>query len=427
MKKLIFFLIFLCSINIHAQWVFQSSGVTTSLRSVIFYNQNIGLTVGLGGKILKTTNGGLLWNVVNSGTTQDLYSVAFFDLLNVYACGANGMILRSTDGGTSWVQTASGITTALRSLLSIYTAVYHLILAIGDNGVIINSTDGISWSRDTSSTTKQLNSSTYFNNGSSGFGGYVAGNNGTMLNSYANLNTDVNYIFSVDPTFPATSENLLGMASTYYLPFSFFDRDLIYVCTDGGKIFKTRIDNTPITPWTQINSGVNVPLRSMATHYSGKVWAVGDNGNIIYSVDTGNTWTSQNSFTTSNFYSIFMLDSIHGWIVGDGGTISNTINGGSIGIQQISTEIPSGYSLLQNYPNPFNPSTKFKFQISKLSNAKLVVFDILGKEVSTLVNEQLKPGTYEVDFDGSKYASGIYYYKFVAGDYVETKKMVLVK
>jgi hypothetical protein len=99
----------------------------------------------------------------------------------------------------------------------------------------------------------------------------------------------------------------------------------------------------------------------------------------------------------------------------------------TIGITPISTETPQQFSLSQNYPNPFNPNSKIKFQIAKLSEAKLVVFDVLGREVSTLVNEQLKPGTYEVDFGGSKLASGIYFYKLETDGFVETKKMILVK
>lgn len=99
----------------------------------------------------------------------------------------------------------------------------------------------------------------------------------------------------------------------------------------------------------------------------------------------------------------------------------------TIGIHPTSSEIPNEYSLSQNYPNPFNPNSNIKFQISKLSDVRLIVFDALGREVETLVNRQLKPGTYEVDFDGSKLSSGVYFYKLVANDFTETKKMVLVK
>lgn len=103
-----------------------------------------------------------------------------------------------------------------------------------------------------------------------------------------------------------------------------------------------------------------------------------------------------------------------------------------VGINQISSEIPSSFALQQNYPNPFNPSTKIKFSIPanvkrETANVKLGVYDVLGKEVATLVNEQLKPGTYEVEWDGSNYPSGVYFYKIISGDFVETKKMVLVK
>ena len=116
--------------------------------------------------------------------------------------------------------------------------------------------------------------------------------------------------------------------------------------------------------------------------------------------------------------------------MGDSGYIYKTTNGGfPIGIQPISTEIPLDFSLSQNYPNPFNPSTIIRFDISGTSAAKtsLIVYDILGREVTVLVNEKLTPGGYEVDFDGSNLPSGVYYYKISTGDFSETKRMVLVK
>ena len=103
-----------------------------------------------------------------------------------------------------------------------------------------------------------------------------------------------------------------------------------------------------------------------------------------------------------------------------------------IGIKPISQEIPKQYMLFQNYPNPFNPQTKIRFSIPPSEGERgriirIIIYDILGKEIETLVNEQLKPGTYEADFDGSKYASGIYYYRLITEGYTQTKKMVLVK
>jgi hypothetical protein len=111
----------------------------------------------------------------------------------------------------------------------------------------------------------------------------------------------------------------------------------------------------------------------------------------------------------------------------------------SVGITKIGNEIPTAFTLYQNYPNPFNPTTKIKFDIPQKTViarsgatwqspvVTLKVFDILGKEIATLANEQLQPGTYEVTFNGSSLPSGIYFYKLIAGDFVETKKLVLLK
>ena len=96
-------------------------------------------------------------------------------------------------------------------------------------------------------------------------------------------------------------------------------------------------------------------------------------------------------------------------------------------IKKISEIVPTSFSLSQNYPNPFNSNSKIKMQISKLSDVKLIVYNILGKEVSTLVNEKLNPGTYEIIFDGSNLPSGVYFNKLTAGDFSDTKKMILMK
>ncbi len=97
------------------------------------------------------------------------------------------------------------------------------------------------------------------------------------------------------------------------------------------------------------------------------------------------------------------------------------------GINPISSDIPKSYSLSQNYPNPFNPSTKIKFGVPKNGVVHLVIYDAIGREVSTLVNEQLNAGTYEAEWNALNFPSGVYFSKLVSGDYSETKKLVLVK
>jgi len=98
-----------------------------------------------------------------------------------------------------------------------------------------------------------------------------------------------------------------------------------------------------------------------------------------------------------------------------------------VGVTQTSYKVPTNFKLYQSYPNPFNPNTKIKFQISKLSDVKMTVYDIIGREVATLVNEKLKAGSYEVKWDGAGYPSGVYFYQLKVDDYVDTKKMLLIK
>ncbi|MBK7630837.1 MAG: T9SS type A sorting domain-containing protein [Ignavibacteriales bacterium] len=88
---------------------------------------------------------------------------------------------------------------------------------------------------------------------------------------------------------------------------------------------------------------------------------------------------------------------------------------------------PEAFTLYSNYPNPFNPSTKIRYAIPQSAFTTLKVYSILGQEVATLINEEKTPGVYEVNFDGLNLASGTYIYKLQAGDFVETKKMVLLK
>lgn len=100
---------------------------------------------------------------------------------------------------------------------------------------------------------------------------------------------------------------------------------------------------------------------------------------------------------------------------------------GTIGISPVSNEIPNGYSLSQNYPNPFNPVTTIEFSVPVSGIVKLVIYNSLGKEVESLVNNQLNPGKYKANWDASKYSSGVYFFKILAGSFTETKRMILVK
>ncbi|MBK7255618.1 MAG: T9SS type A sorting domain-containing protein [Ignavibacteria bacterium] len=154
----------------------------------------------------------------------------------------------------------------------------------------------------------------------------------------------------------------------------------------------------------------------------------GDSGRVLFSYNFGTA-------TTNTVEQVSALKSIDGNVSTEflGGSRTGKLicfsggPNGVIGINNIAGSVPEKFSLSQNYPNPFNPVTNLEFGISKLGFVSLKVFDVLGKEVVTLVNEKLSPGIYEAEFDGSSLSSGIYFYKLEAGDFIETKRMILIK
>jgi hypothetical protein len=109
---------------------------------------------------------------------------------------------------------------------------------------------------------------------------------------------------------------------------------------------------------------------------------------------------------------------------GSGGTMTAMC---LVGIEPVSNEIPEVFSLMQNYPNPFNPVTTIKYGIPKTSNVILRIYDVLGNEVRTLINEKKSPGVYSESFNSENLSSGVYFYKIEAGDFTDVKKMLLVK
>ena len=177
-----------------------------------------------------------------------------------------------------------------------------------------------------------------------------------------------------------------------------------------------------------------------------QVGGTGDNfiGTILNDSATnpisGGTAPFNGTFKPSRVLSAFNNSNINGtWILkiydrasGNTGTLKawslNFVVGiNPIGINNISTEIPASYTLSQNYPNPFNPVTNIKFAIPASGFVKLIVFDMLGRQVETLVNDNLTAGTYNADWDASMYSSGVYFYKLESIEYTDVKKMILVK
>ncbi|MBK8550696.1 MAG: T9SS type A sorting domain-containing protein [Ignavibacteria bacterium] len=161
-------------------------------------------------------------------------------------------------------------------------------------------------------------------------------------------------------------------------------------------------------------------------------WVGGTYGEIFKSTNGGSDWKKDSAGTTPAFISSFYSNNDSAWWgVGGGGKIIYTETCGTpVGISLISSVVPESFSLKQNYPNPFNPETKINYQIKTSGEVKLIVYNILGKEITTLVNDRQQPGSYQVTFDSGEYdlTSGIYIYSlFINNRLIDTKKMSLIK
>ena len=128
------------------------------------------------------------------------------------------------------------------------------------------------------------------------------------------------------------------------------------------------------------------------------------------------------AITLDRFGNVYTTGYVTNLVPGPDIFLAKYLGGDLIGIQTISTEVPETFTLYQNYPNPFNPTTKIKFDVKQQSVVSIKVFDVAGREVSVLVNDKFQPGTYEIDCNFSRFASGVYFYQLLAGSYANVKK-----
>jgi hypothetical protein len=193
--------------------------------------------------------------------------------------------------------------------------------------------------------------------------------------------------------------------------------------TGAGEYFAYKHDGTPVNGWPIITQGTtffNMPCL-LDINSNGILDMIGA-GNPSLTSNNVYLWNTGIVYNPSKIYTpMWQYNTRHNGVFGDNNPV---------GINQISTDIPSDYILHQNYPNPFNPSTKIRFAIRagmSITLVKLTVYDILGREIAQLVNSNLNPGNYEVNWDASNYSRGVYFYKLQAGAFSEIKKMSLVK
>lgn len=203
----------------------------------------------------------------------------------------------------------------------------------------------------------------------------------------------------------------------------FINDDTGYITADSSRFFKTT------------DGGDSWILKSRLPTSCDKLYMIDEmNGYVIDLIDFyrttngGNTWVLQNPDLniTAGFSEVSFLNPQLGYIVGRNGTILKTTTGGTVSIGN-NSQLVDKYSLSQNYPNPFNPETKIQFSIPKNGVVKIIVYDLLGREVKELVNEFKQQGSYDVSFNAASLASGIYFYKLITDNFIETKKMILTK
>ena len=444
-------------------------------NSVAFINNQSGLIVGTNGIILKTTDGGANWLNLRTGVPYFfLNSIDFpVNAQTGYISGSTGVILKTINGGSSWVQQSTNTT---KSLIKIQFLDIDTGYSVGDYGTILKTIDGgLNWNSLSGGTTKLLYDVEFPVNSTTG---YVIGESGKLAkttdggSTWSSLGTYNQDIMAI--SFP--TDNLIGYVATKY--------ERIYKTTDGGTNWELKHDgNSPASYMYDIL----FPFDSQ-TGYALSSTGGAQNSKILKTTDGGNSWTIKDAGTTSDLYSISFPTPHVGYISADGVYGNNpsrflkTTDGGlnwnfvsvPYGYSLMSVCFPNGvdtgyvvgnlsgailktvngagtitsifdspveqtvldYTLFQNYPNPFNPSTIIQYAIpqnvrGERQEVSLKVYDVLGNEIAILVNEEKPAGTYEVEFQSTvgshQLASGVYYYQLRAGDYLETKKMILIK
>lgn len=432
----ILFILSVVSVPLSAQWSEQNSGISYTIFSLSAVNDNIVWASTSFANVLRTTDGGLLWENVGANVPEPNgfqpcifaidASTAIFSCYDGYPV-ISAYVYKTTNGGANWSLVFTQGDNAYISAIWIKNNNEGFMVGwpvggrwslwrttnAGNNwdssGLYIPETDPAAWSYE--------NGLFYSGNqvwfGARNKGIYYSSDNGASWVLQALTWTGYAY-----PSAIWFENQTHGYSSA--------DRNIIRTETSG-----TNWTITPNSSGTEIIKGI--------TGVGNTWWYVRFLSNkIFYTSDDGDTWIVQYTAPSSSGYNHITKGRNGGsrlWAARIDGGIS--VYNGPTAIRNVTT-YPVDYKLFQNYPNPFNPVTKIKFDTPSQPSPKgsesvvrLVIYDILGREVDVLVNESasggLKPGTYEIQWDASNYPSGVYFYKLSAGEFSETKKMVLIK
>lgn len=370
-----------------ADWIIQDSKTGNNIRDIFFLNRNLGWAISwevinypFGTYILKTTDGGLNWNRSNF-PEENIFSqcILLQDSLNGWMGGKPYPIIRTTDGGDNWVEAI--IDSSTYSTFPVYDIkFFNSKFGYASGGVF--DCCGIMW---------------WTTNGGDFW--FVA--------DTPNISIDAFYqLFIID------SMNVIGVGGDFE-PL-------------GYGVELARTSNGGIT-WEFNYIGIEGAAWDIDFRTSREAWAsLRGNGNLIYSSDLGINWIQVPSPDSAQIFNITFPDSLHGFGVGmDGAIIKYKSNISSVNKDVIF--IPERFVLHQNFPNPFNPKTNIRFRISDRGFVSLKIYDVLGNEVATLIDEELTAGSYEIDFNAGQLSSGVYFYTLSLPGCLSSKKMVLLR
>ncbi len=426
MKKLFTILVMLMAVSAslfsQSVWIEQPAGypLNSTIWDINFFNSQTGLICGWGSALARTTNGGTNWNKIPNGTNA-YYSMSFINNNTGWVSGRFGtnieLLRKTTDAGLTWDSLYFGNTGPISYITFLDANTGYSTI----QGMIHKTVNGgMNWSNiDNYILVYHTNKITFINSmtgwASKGFASQAYNYCVTVL--LKTTNSGVNW-------FP----QIVDTTSTYYINNSindiqFLDANTGYIAmcqygirktTDGGQTWAKIYEANSCNKLYFINSNTG--------------WAE-SSSNILKTTNGGMSWLPVLVSQGVIISSMQFVNEFTGWAAGSSNSfpkLFKTTNGG-VWVKNISTEIPSAYSLSQNYPNPFNPITNVKFSIVKAGDVRLSVFDVTGRKVEVLVNERMNAGTYEAAFDGSGLTSGVYFYRMQAEGFSETRRMILLK
>ena len=387
----------------------------TYCNSVDFINSQTGFIGGYHTGILQTTNSGLNW-FVNPGFNQ-ITNILERDILQVQFTSENvgwvstdtGM-LKTTNSGSNWFY-----------LNNLDSHTEHFSFINNNTGwVLIHEGSRNNVKKLYKTTDSGLNfnlqyiiNSTYLTDiqmYDSLFGFIVGDDIGSGTNLLRTTNGGNNW-----ESFSYGSFNSLEIVDRKIAFIGGGTGTGIFKTTNGGDNWFKVFDST--LTWYDIkfinpNTGIAINYRR----------------NMYYTTNSGVNWNYSNIGSELSLEGLYFNNMGLGFAVGSFNKIYRTTNyGGIVGINNNIQTLPSTFKLHQNYPNPFNPVTNIRFDIPRSSHVKLIIYDALGREVATLVNEKLNAGSYEVDWNGSGYPSGVYFYKLESSEFINIRKMVMIK